>query len=293
MKHRSTSILARLFPALLIASFLPAEASALDACHTILTAGFYDEYSKSEAKGRDRSLYAELCSLNYEQAQAAIKRARQSGDNGTLGLTYGLFTLDDDGVNEGLSAGVGLSSTSLTEDRFRQWKAGYCSKNSEAESSQAAEFLIQTVTTGAAVGNGATARAVQAWSSCMKKREGLTCWASPRAPKSEEFVLNVNWTKNGAKGAQAQPEVQYSYLTRGGRSKFNGAPDKRILPDGHKLASGTSQIPVERSTDKGIIATLKVNHAGAEQSCNVFIPGDTDFTLSAPFVNRMKLRYPG
>ena len=98
---------------------------------------------------------------------------------------------------------------------------------------------------------------------------------------------------NGAKGAQAQPEVQYSYLTRGGRSKFNGAPDKRILPDGHKLASGTSQISVERSTDKGIIATLKVNHAGAEQSCNVFIPGDTDFTLSAPFVNRMKLRYPG
>jgi hypothetical protein len=293
MKHRCASIIARLSPALLIASFLPLEASAIDACHSILTAGFYDEYSKNEPKGRDRSLYAELCSLNYEQAQAAIKRARQSGDDGTLGLTYGLFTLDDDGVSEGLSAGVGLSSTSLSEDRFRQWKAGYCSKTSEAESSQAAEFLIQTVTTGAAIGNGAKARAVQAWSSCMKKREGLTCWASPRAPQSEEFVLNVNWTKTGAKEAEVQPQVQYSYITRGGRSKFDGAPDKRILPEGHKLAFGTSQIPVERSPDKGITATLKVNHAGTEQSCNVFIPGETDFTLSAPFVNRLKLKYPG
>jgi hypothetical protein len=106
-------------------------------------------------------------------------------------------------------------------------------------------------------------------------------------------VLNVNWIKTGAKEAQAQPEVQYSYITRGGRSKFDGAPDKRILPEGHKLALGTSQIPVERSTDKGITATLKVNHAGTERSCNVFIPGDTDFTLSAPFVNRLKLKYPG
>jgi hypothetical protein len=293
MKNRSASMIARLSPLLLITSLLPVEAAGLGACHNILTAGFYEEYSKSEAKVKDRSLYAELCSLNYEQAQAAIKQARQSGDDGRLGLTYGLFTLDDDGVNEGLSAGVGSSSTFLSEGRFSQWKAGYCSKNSEAESSQAAEFLIQTVTTGAAVGNGATARAVQAWSSCLKRREGSTCWASPRVPESEEFVLNVNWTKTGAKESQAQPEVQYSYLTRGGRSKFDGAPAKRILPPGHKLASGTSQIPVERSTDNGITATLKVNYAGTEQSCNVFIPGETDFTLSAPFVNRLKIKYPG
>jgi hypothetical protein len=289
MKNGSASIISRLSPLLLITSFLPVEASALDACHNILTAGFYTQYFKSDKKVRDRSLYAELCSLNYEQAQAAIKSARQSGDDGTLGLSYGLFTLDDDGVNEGLSSRAGPSQATLSEGRFSQWKAGYCSKNSGVESSQAAEFLMQAAFSG----NSATAKAVEAWSSCMKKREGLTCWASPRMPQSEEFVLNVNWTKTGAKESHAQPEVQYSYLTRGGRSKFDGAPDKRILPAGHKLAYGTSQIPVERSTDNGITASLKVTHAGAEQSCKVFVPGDSDFTLSAPFVNRMNLRYPG
>jgi hypothetical protein len=289
MKNRSATKIECILPVLLIASFLPVAASAADACHNILTAGFYTQYFKSDAKVRDRSLYAELCSANYEQAQAAIKSARQSGDDGTLGLSYGLFTLDDDGVNEGLSSRAGPSQASLSEGRFSQWKAGYCSKNSGVESSQAAEFLIQT----AASGNSATARAVEAWSSCMKKREGLTCWASPRAPGGEEFVLNVNWASNGAKDSQAQPEVQYSYLTRGGQSKFAGAPAQRVLPAGHKLPAGTSQIAITRPTDKGLYASLKVNHAGAEQSCKVFVPGDSDFTLSAPFVNRMNLRYPG
>ena len=40
-------------------------------------------------------MYAELCSLDFEQARNAIKRARQSGDDGSLGLSYGLFNLDD------------------------------------------------------------------------------------------------------------------------------------------------------------------------------------------------------
>ena len=93
--------------------------------------------------------------------------------------------------------------------------------------------------------------------------------------------------------AQSQPEVQYSYLTRGGQSKFEGAPAQRVLPTGHKLVAGTSQIAITRPTDKGLFASLKVNHAGTEQSCKVFIPGDSDFTLSAPFVNRMNLKYPG
>jgi hypothetical protein len=292
MKIRSACFVARAFP-ILLTSFLPFEASAQDACHNILTAGFYTEYAKSDAKVRDRSLYAELCSLNYEQAQAAIKSARASGDDGTLGLSFGLFALDDDGVKEGLSSRAGPSQATLSEGRFSQWKAGYCSKNSEMESSQAAEFLIQTAIPGKAPGNVATAKTVEAWSSCMKKREGLTCWASPRAPQGEEFVLNVNWTKNGAKESQSQPEVQYSYLTRGGQSKFEGAPAQRVLPTGHKLVAGTSQIAITRPTDKGLFASLKVNHGGTEQSCKVFIPGDSDFTLSAPFVNRMNLKYPG
>jgi hypothetical protein len=292
MKTSSAHVIARAFQVPLM-FFLAFEASAQNACHDVLTAGFYAEYAKSDAKVRDRSLYAELCSLNYEQAQAAIKSARASGDDGTLGLSFGLFALDDDGVQEGLSSRAGPSQASLSEGRFRQWKAGYCSKNSELESAQAAEFLIQSAIPGKAPGSVATAKALETWSSCMKKREGLTCWASPRAPQGEEFVLNVNWTKNSGKESQSQPEVQYSYLTRGGKSKFEGAPAQRVLPAGHKLVAGTSQIAITRPTDKGLFASLQVNHAGTEQSCKVFIPGDSDFTLSAPFVNRMNLKYPG
>ena len=157
MKIRSACFVARAFP-ILLTSFLPFEASAQDACHDILTTGFYTEYAKSDAKVRDRSLYAELCSLNYEQAQAAIKSALASGDDGTLGLSFGLFALDDDGVNERLSSRAGPSQATLSEGRFSQWKAGYCSKNSGVESSQAAEFLIQTAIPGKASVNGVVAR---------------------------------------------------------------------------------------------------------------------------------------
>ena len=44
MKIRSACFVARAFP-ILLTSFLPFEASAQDACHNILTAGFYTEYA--------------------------------------------------------------------------------------------------------------------------------------------------------------------------------------------------------------------------------------------------------
>ena len=214
--------------------FLAFEASAQDACHDVLTTGFYAEYAKSDAKVRDRSLYAELCSLNYEQAQAAIKSARASGDDGTLGLSFGLFALDAMESRRAWFSALVHRRPSLSEGRFRQWKAGYCSKNSELESAQAAEFLIQTAIPGKAPGSVATAKALETWSSCMKKREGLTCWASPRAPQGEEFVLNVNWTKNSGKESQSRPRCSIHILPEGGNRKFEGAPAQRVLPAGHK-----------------------------------------------------------
>ncbi len=57
--------------------------------------GFTINIPKSTPRVRDRAMYAELCSLDFEQARNAIKRARQSGDDGSLGLSYGLFNLDD------------------------------------------------------------------------------------------------------------------------------------------------------------------------------------------------------
>jgi hypothetical protein len=219
---------------------------------------------------------------------------QQSRADRAPGLSYGLFSLDEVEADAGTNSGAGLPVPDVSEEKFSQWKSGYCSKSSPADSSQAAEFLMQK-TVGRSTMSGAPA--VDSWAACKKQQQGLTCWAAP-APasteeQSEEILLNVNWTKMGSSQSQTQPEVEYSFLTRGAVSKFEGAPAKRVLPAGYKLSAGTLQIPVKRPADTGVFASLKVNHGGTEHSCKVFVPGERDFTLSAPFLNRLKFRYPG
>jgi hypothetical protein len=285
---RNKIVFAYALPLLLI---LPISAStaAGDMCRSILVDGFYNKYSKINPRIRDRAMYAELCSLDFEKARNVVKRARQSGDDGSLGLSYGLFNLDDIGPDNGGNAGKGTSNLPFTEERFSQWKAGYCSKASEADSSQAADFFMQK----AAMENADSGKTMEGWAACVRKREGLACSASPGGKSGEDFMLNINWAVPASAQSQAQPEVQYSFLTRGAVSKFEGAPVKRILPDGYKLTPGAMRIPVSRPADTTVFANLKVADGKNEQSCKVYIPGDRDFTLSEPFVNRMKLRYPG
>jgi hypothetical protein len=294
MKNRIAAATFILFAPLLLS--IPAgSAYAGQTCHSDLANGFYDEYRSVSAPLRDRAMYAELCGLDFQQAQNAIKRAQKLGKDKGLGLSYGLVNLDDFPPDTGANSGASPADE-LSEDRFNQWKSGYCVQNATLDPSQAAEFFMQ----GAAAGNTG-ARSREAWSACMRKRGGLTCWATPvaasaaasTAEQGEEFLLNINWTSSGTSQPQAQPEVQYSYLTRGGVAKFEGVAARRILPAGYKLKTGTQQIAVAKPADKGVFASLKVNHAGTEHSCKVFIPGDKDFPLSEPFVNRLKIKYPG
>src|SRR3954447_7107384 len=265
--------------------------AAEEACRSILTDGFYNRYSAIKPRSRDRAVYAALCGSEYPQAQQLIKRARQSGDDGSLGLWYGLFNLDEIEPGNGASLGKGTSGLALSEDRFSQWKAGYCSTSTEAEASQSASLFMQS----AIAASGEKDKTVEAWSACMQKREGLACWASPGAQTGGEMVLNVNWMRpsSAAAQSQAQPQVQYSFLTRGLVSKFEGAPAKRILPNGYKLKPGTTQIPLTRQADTTGTADLKVNFDGAEHSCKVFMPSDRNFMMFEPFINRLKLKYPG
>ena len=288
MKNRNV-VIAFILSIPFITFVLPGSASAERTCHNMLANGFYSEYARIDSRLRDRALYAELCSLNFEQARTAIERARQSADDGSLGLSYGLFALDDGGTSAGANSGAGSSGLVLNEDRFTQWKSGYCSKNSAVDSSQAAAFFMQR----AAVGHPVALKAVEAWSACMQKREGLTCWTSPNLSHNEEFLLTIKWTKTDFSQSQAQPEVRHSFLTRGAVSGFEGAENRRILPVGYKLNAGTSHISVTRPLDKAIFANLTIDHEGVEHSCSVFAPGDRDFTLSAPFLNRLKFKYPG
>ena len=156
MKIRGACFVARAFP-ILLTSFLPFEASAQDACHDILTTGFYTEYAKSDAKVRDRSLYAELCSLNYEQAQAAIKSALASGDDGTLGLSFGLFALDDDGVNERFSSRAGPSRPPSAKAGSASGRPDLVGKIRESNHPRLPS-LIQTAIPGKAAEMGARGR---------------------------------------------------------------------------------------------------------------------------------------
>ncbi len=262
MKYRII-VAACILPILHIAS---AGAFVEDPCRKILAEGFYNEYSRSNAQLRDQAMYAKLCSSNFQQARQAINRAQQSGIDRSFGVSYGLFNPGKSGAQ----AGVQPSESSFNEDRFSQWKSAYCSKNSVADSSRAAELLMQKI-----VPRSVTS----AWSACMRKREGLTCWATPHGAQNEEILLNVNWAKNSS----TQPEVQHSFLTRGGVSKFGDAT-RKILPVGYHLNTGTLQIPIARETDRAIVASLQANHEGVEHSCSVFIPGERDFALTTPFI---------
>ncbi|MDQ3186820.1 MAG: hypothetical protein M3Q16_10290 [Pseudomonadota bacterium] len=259
-------------PIIVIACILPvlyvatAGAFVENPCQKILVEGFYNEYLRSNSRLRDRAMYAELCSSSFQQARNVINRAQKSGIDGSLGFSYGLFSPSDVGAQSGMSPSGALFS----EDRFSQWKSAYCSTHSSADSSRAAEFLMQKAVTESVANE---------WSACMRKREGLTCWAVPRGPQEEDILLNVNWTKNSA----SQPQVQHSFLSRGAAAKSEDTPARRILPIGYKLNAGTLQIPITKQTDNGIVANLTANHEGAEHSCNIFIPGERDFSLITPF----------
>lgn len=242
----------------------PAGAFVVDSCRKILAEGFYNDYARSNARFRDQAMYAELCSLKFQQARQAVNRAQQSGTDNSFGVSYGLSSQSESGAHSSRYS----SDSSLSEDRFNQWKSAYCSKNSLADSSRAAEFLMQ---------KAVSQPVANAWSACMRKREGLTCWATPQ---NKEIMLNVNWTTTGS----LQPQVQHSFLTRGAVSKFKGADARRILPVGYKLNTETLRIPIAREGDNAVVATIQASHEGVEHSCNVFIPGERDFALTTPFV---------
>lgn len=241
---------------------------AQDSCRDILTNGFYNEYSKSSDHARDQAMYAELCSSNFEQAQNIIKRAEQSGAGGSVGVSYGLFSVSGGGSSS--------SGSSFSEEQFNQWKSQYCSKNSSSDSSRAANFLMQKTVSESVV---------DAWSTCIQNREGLACFA---IPYHEEVLLNISWKK----ASLTRPEVQASFLTNGVTAQFDGTPAGRLLPATYKLSPGTLQIPLVRPEDQSIVANLNVNHDGVAHSCGVFVPGAKDFELTKPTLAQQSLKSP-
>jgi hypothetical protein len=243
-------------------------ANAQESCKDILTNGFYNEYTKSNDHTRDQAMYAELCSSDFQQAQRAIKRAQQSGGGGSLGVSYGLFK-----AKGGASSS---SSSSFSEEQFSQWKSQYCSTNSSSNSSQASEYLMQKTVAESVV---------NAWSTCMQKREGLTCFASPF---HDEILVSVNWKKTSL----SQPQVQNSFLSKGATAEFDGTNTGKLLPSSFKMSPGTLQIPIVRQKEKNVVANINVTHDGVSHSCSVFVPGERDYELTKPTTSQQVIKSP-
>jgi hypothetical protein len=251
-------------PVLFIFSLPPAMAG--NACRNILTSGFYHVYSRTSPALRDRAIYAELCASNYQMARKALAQIHQSGNASSFDVSPGLFTTAERGTH--------TSVEEFTQDQFNQWKSAYCATASFADSSRAAEFLVQE-----AIADPASP-VVGAWHACMKNREGLACWATPPLSPGGDILLSVNWRRD----TDSQAEVQHSSLSRGAISNFKGTPARRLLPAGHKLDNGTLEVPLTRLHDAGTVANLTVSQEGGEYSCNVYIPGEKDFVPPEPFV---------
>ncbi|HEX7235248.1 MAG TPA: hypothetical protein VF243_08260, partial [Nitrosospira sp.] len=197
-------------PVLFIFSLPPAMAG--NACRNILTSGFYHVYSRTSPALRDRAIYAELCASNYQMARKALAQIHQSGNASSYDVSPGLFSTAERGAH--------TSVEEFTQDQFNQWKSAYCATASFADSSRAAEFLVQE-----AIGDPASP-VVGAWHACMKNREGLACWATPPLSPGGDILLSVNWRRD----TDSQAEVQHSSLSRGAISNFKGAPARRLLP---------------------------------------------------------------
>jgi len=199
-------------------------------------------------------------------ARKALAQIHQSGNASSFDVSPGLFTTAERGTH--------TSVEEFTQDQFNQWKSAYCATASFADSSRAAEFLVQE-----AIGDSASP-VVGAWHACMKNREGLACWATPPSSPGGDIMLSVNWRRD----TDSQAEVQHSSLSRGAISNFKGTPARRLLPAGHKLNNGTLEVALTRLHDAGTVANLTVSQEGGEYSCNVYIPGEKDFVPPEPFV---------
>ncbi|MHA3081364.1 hypothetical protein [Acinetobacter sp. ANC 5502] len=242
--------------------------NAEDSCRDILTNGFYNSLSKSSDQVRNQAVYAELCSANYQQAKNIVNRIKQSGSSGSIGVSYASVGLDF-GSSEN-------SGSSLTEEKFNQWQSQYCSKNSTTDSSRAAEYLMQKTVSESVV---------NAWSSCMQKIEGLTCYASPY---DEEVLFNILWKKQ----SNTQPKVISSFLSKGVVAEFNGETQGKVLPYNYKLAPGTLQIPLRRQKENNIVANLNITHDGVNYSCGVFVPGEKYFEVTKSTLVQQVIKSP-
>lgn len=254
---------------LILLLVLPTSALAAEEdCKEILRAGFFDEFTATNSQSRDQALYAELCASNFNQAKQTLQKAESSSGGGSVGVSYGLFSLNGGGGSS--------SASSLTEERFNEWKTASCSKQSTADSSRAAEFTMQKTVSEAVV---------NAWSSCMVQREGLNCFATPY---DDDALLNISWKKNSL----TQPVVTSSYLSKGAASNFDNVDSRKLLPGNFKLSPGGLQIPVTRDKSNSLVASLNVTHDGVGYSCDFYIPGMSDFHLDQAGVSNRSIKSP-
>lgn len=222
-----------------------------DQCRDILVLGMSQETRQSESlsKEADRLYY---CSASLSEAKSYFSKQRTASESkgGSLSINLGPFGLDGGG------SGSGGSAESITDEKYELWKSSNCSESERDRYSQAFDYLAR---------KAAADSVVKAWRDCMSTREGLSCWVDDSETTPLFFIRWMVSTYGKAK-------IKSSYIS-GGKSEYDGAPEKKLLPTGEIVDEGETNIPITRESPTiPVNLSLNLSYAGSNRQCSAYIP---------------------
>ncbi len=235
---------------------------AQDMCKDILSSGIANQTVSQNSRVNQTAAKAFYCSSNYQEAKRQYDRSFSNSQSG------GIDT-DIIGIFKGGGQGATNESEKSKEENFNLWKQSNCQSQSSSAYGSEFSYLAQSLVDH---------EVVRAWSTCMSKREGLSCWATP---SGNALNVAINWRANSSMPAMVQ-----SSTVENGISKFGPQLGSSLVPQSFVLDPGELIIPISRSGRNFVNVVLNINHAGSNYSCNVYVP-------SLPEEPVMHLRYEG
>lgn len=235
---------------------------AQDMCKDILSSGIANQTISQNSRVNKAASKAFYCSSNYQEAKRHFDRSTSNDQSG--GIDADLI-----GIFKGGGQGSASNSEKTKEESFNLWKQSNCQSQSSSSFNSEFSYLAQSLVDH---------EVVKAWSSCMSKRDGLTCWATP---SGNALNVAVNWRANSS-----MPAVVQSSIVENGSSKFAPQLGASLVPQSFVLDPGELIIPIGRSGRSFVNVVLNVKHAGSNYSCNVYVPSLPDEPI-------VKLRYEG
>lgn len=231
----------------LLCFLFPQLAKAQDQCNDVLAAGMFNTSTAISQAERQRAARSYYCATGYSEARRNFDKSRSDNAGGGGNVGYGPFSLELDGNQS--------SSDKVTEEQYNLWKSQNCGDNSASEYESSFQYLAQSQV---------APKVVQAWSDCMTKRQGLSCWIKPQ---SDYIVLVINFNVLGT----AQARVRDSFLNHG-KSSIDTAPVGKVFPDQYLLEAGKRAVAITRNAKSSVGGALTLGWSGQTDVCEFFAP---------------------